>query len=383
MLLAARALVPATAGDTLLPLDARWRVELPVAAVAPPARDDERVYVPLGDGTLASFAVDDGRKDWTASLAARHEPVTADGLVFVSASEALVALEAQTGSVRWSVPFDDLVASPAVRGSWVVVGDAAGAVAGLRALDGGVVWRRSFESALGAPPTIEGERVYLPLEDGRVVAARVLTGQPLWTRRLGGAAREALAVEDRLYVGSLDNFFYCLDTRDGAVRWRWRTGADVRGAPAADAARIYFTSLDNQMRALDRRTGVQRWRRPLGARPLGGPAVTTGVVLAPISASRVRLYRADTGAPMDSLPASAPLVFVSRFDTRDDRAVLVGVTVDVAGATELQAFGRAFAPPLQPLEEAPGVAVGTGVPLARTELPARWLPLPALPKRVG
>jgi len=73
MLLAARALVPATAGDTLLPLDARWRVELPVAAVAPPARDDERVYVPLGDGTLASFAVDDGRKDWTASLAPAFE----------------------------------------------------------------------------------------------------------------------------------------------------------------------------------------------------------------------------------------------------------------------------------------------------------------------
>ena len=61
---------------------------------------------------------------------------------------------------------------------------------------------------------------------------------------------------DRLYLGSDDNFFYSLSANDGVVRWRWRTGADVVGAPVADARRVYFTSLDNVLRALDLGSGA-------------------------------------------------------------------------------------------------------------------------------
>ena len=45
---------------------------------------------------------------------------------------------------------------------------------------------------------------------------------------------------DRLYVGSKDNDFYCLLTRDGSVDWKWRTGADVIGLPVVDDHRVYF-----------------------------------------------------------------------------------------------------------------------------------------------
>ncbi len=57
-------------------------------------------------------------------------------------------------------------------------------------------------------------------------------GAPLWEYRLGGAPSDILALDDRLYVGSRDNFFYCLSTKDGTPFWRWRTGGDVIGMPA-------------------------------------------------------------------------------------------------------------------------------------------------------
>ena len=95
----------------------------------------------------------------------------------------------------------------------------------------------------------------MPVDDGRVVALQVESGEPVWERRLGGAPNDMLALDDRLYVGSADNFFYCLDADDGEVAWRWRTGADVIGAPVADDRRVYFVSLDNVLRALDLRRG--------------------------------------------------------------------------------------------------------------------------------
>ena len=59
---------------------------------------------------------------------------------------------------------------------------------------------------------------------GRVVALEVSNGTQVWERRLGGPPNDMLALDDRIYVGSDDNFFYCLLASNGDVAWRWRTG---------------------------------------------------------------------------------------------------------------------------------------------------------------
>ena len=89
----------------------------------------------------------------------------------------------------------------------------------------------------------------MPTADGRVVALRVDTGEPVWERRLGGAPNDILALDDRLYVGSNDNFFYCLKADDGRVDWRWRTGGDVIGLPVADDARLLRLARQRAARA--------------------------------------------------------------------------------------------------------------------------------------
>ena len=114
-----------------------------------------------------------------------------------------------------------------------------------------------------SPPIASTSR----LNDGRVVALRVETGEPIWEQRLGGAPNDILALDDRLYAGSKDNFFYCLMTEDGRVDWRWRTGADVVGRPSPTSGRVYFVSLDNVLRAINHSNGVQQWMRPLPFRP--------------------------------------------------------------------------------------------------------------------
>ena len=111
------------------------------------------------------------------------------------------------------------------------------------------------------------------------MALRVATGDPVWERRLGGAPTGLLATDDRLYAGSTDNFFYALDSRDGRVAWRWRTGADLVGIPVVDERHVYFVSLDNALRALSRKSGVQRWLRLLPLRPTRGPLEVGGTLI--------------------------------------------------------------------------------------------------------
>jgi outer membrane protein assembly factor BamB len=80
----------------------------------------------------------------------------------------------------------------------------------------------------------------------------------LWERASRRPATGILALDDRVYVGATDNFLYCLGSRRGDIAWRWRTGADIIGAPVVADDRLYFVSLDNILRSLDRHGGSQK-----------------------------------------------------------------------------------------------------------------------------
>src|SRR5262249_5559977 len=160
------------------------------------------------------------------------------------------------GMIVWRLPSSEKLAAPLVAGQGRLVAVTSTAILVLRAADGSVAWRRDLESPPHAAPTLAGDRVYVPLEDRRVLALRFETGEPIRGRRRGGAPNDVRATADRIFVGSRDDFLYCVNARDGEVEWRVRTGADVVGLPIVDERRVYFVSLDNVLRALNQSNGV-------------------------------------------------------------------------------------------------------------------------------
>jgi outer membrane protein assembly factor BamB len=190
---------------------------------------------------------------------------------------------------------------------WLVVSTSAGSVLAFRAIDGHLIWRRELGSPAHGLPALAADRVYMSTQSGRVVALNVADGAPVWERRLGGAPNEVLALDERLYVGAQDNFFYCLMTRDGRVDWRWRTGGDVIGVPAFDDANVYFVSLDNVLRALNRKSGGQRWLRALPFRPAWAPAKVGGTIVVAGQATSLRAYTITDGQSAGEVAASAEI----------------------------------------------------------------------------
>jgi outer membrane protein assembly factor BamB len=187
--------------------------------------------------------------------------------------------------------------------------------------------------------------VYVPLADGRVVALALATGDPIWERKLGGSAADVLALEDRLFVGSKDNFFYCLDSAKGKVKWRWRTGGDIAGAAVVDESRVYFLSLDNVLRALQRGNGVLQWQRPLPTRPSWAPLLMGDVLLVAGVSPDLRGYGTKDGQPVGDLAAGAELLapphYVAAGPGTDTTPMLVILSSDGQGARLAALKGKA------------------------------------------
>jgi outer membrane protein assembly factor BamB len=340
--------------DAISQLEVVLRVPLEASAL-PPALLDRTAFVPLRNARLASVNVDNGTINWTRPLVAEQPPAAGDDLVFVATATHLLAMDL-VGGTRWSLPVSGGFAAPLLWDTgWLIASTTMGEVLCLRARDGQVLWTRHLGSPVAAQPAIAADRVYLSLNDGRVLALDLSTGTVIWEQRLGGKAGALLALDDRVFVGSADKFFYCLATADGERKWRWRTGGSIAFAPVVDGRHVYFTGLDNVLRALNRWNGSQSWMAGLPLRPAGGPLLLGDMVFVagvgpeargyePISGRVVVEHtgRSDVAAPPLLIPHALPEFTSILLLTRDP---------------ELQVLRRHWDVPVVPLTEPVGVPV--------------------------
>lgn len=124
--------------------------------------------------------------------------------------------------------------------------------AGLYALDaerGAVLWVYPTTMPLGHSPTYVRGRLFVGSYDRTIHAIDAASGQRVegWTPHvaLAGYETNPLVVDDRIYAGNRDGYFYCLSARDGRLIWRFKTGGAIRNSAAMDAQKtIYFASED-------------------------------------------------------------------------------------------------------------------------------------------
>lgn len=338
-----------------------WQIGLAAPPARLPAFDQRRAYIALQDGTIVAIDHAAGQPLWSASVSTSVDPAVAGPSLFGANGAAAWALEADTGRPRWR---NDLRAkallAPVVTDAgplFLTEGDEAVLLA---SEDGREIWRQALGarpvSAAASPPG----RAWTGLADGRVLALRTSSPGVEWIRQLGSAALVVTPLDDRLLVGSADNFLYALRITDGGVAWRWRTGGDVVARAAADAKRVYFVSMDATLRAVDRRHGDMRWQRPLTTRTLGAPLLAGGILILAGVSPELRAFSARDGGPAGSVPVpgralDGPFLATARGSSPARLLVLT------AGGY-LMAIGQPIEPRLVPLEYLPGRALPPEVP---------------------
>ena len=292
----------------LFPTRPVWTLALNNQITVPPAYDDTRAFFSIEGDRVVCYELLSGTQQWIANVRPRMEPVAGDGLLFIVDGATLTALHVEDGTVGWQLPFtESLAVRPVWNNGWLVASTSAGSVLAYRASDGQLIWSRDLGSPAHGMPALAADRVYVSTQNGRVVALNVADGVPLWERRLGAPPNEILALDDRLYVGAKDHFFYCLMTRDGRVDWRWRIGGDIVGVATSDEHNVYFVAQDNVLRALNRKSGGQQWLRPLPFRPVWAPVQVAGTIAVAGQAASLRAYKIADGTAAGEVAAAAEI----------------------------------------------------------------------------
>ena len=349
---------------SLFPIRGGWTLALNAHLSAPPAIVGGRGYFVLESGLVAAYDLSSGDQLWTAEAMVTVGPAASDDLVFIAEEGSLAAIHAADGAPAWRFPFTEKIVQRLVwDNGWLIVATESGGIEAFRATDGMKMWRYDAGSAAHAPPALAADRVYVPTNDGRIVSLRIETGMVVWTASLGAAPNEIMAVDDRLYVGSLDKFLYCINTTNGVQVWRWRTGATVIGLPALDERRVYLVSLDNTLRALDRKSGAQIWKRQLPMRPIAGPRKVAEEVLV-TGLAVVRGYKAADGLPAGDIPAASEMAaepYVLPASAGQPLPVVLLIMRDVAAGDSVETATRQIDPLQIPLVGLPNPTLVPGM----------------------
>ena len=350
---------PSATVSQFLPTTPLWSIDISAAPVGPPAIAPGLVLVALQSGEVQAYTLVTGALVWKLAFHAdRPIAIDANRIVVAGGGEVRV-VDAGHGKPVWSRTIGALTAPLLASGGWIIATTADHLVA-LRADDGQEVWRQESSGQV-EPATIEGGTLYVPLTSGPVRALDLTTGAEKWSTRFGGAPTEVLALADRVYAGSADKFFYCLDSANGRVLWKANIGAPMLGKPAADDRHVYAGSIDNQVRAFDRRSGALRWRKDARFRPTVGPTVIGPiVVVSAASALELHAWSARTGDAAGQLAFPDPLAAAA--------TISAGMLAVVTGGLNEQLKLSLFGQPLPSIEEAPlkvlpGAAVTVRLPV--------------------
>ena len=101
----------------------------------------------------------------------------------------------------------------------------------------------------------------------------------LWSYKTGGIGGSSPAVvNDKVFVGSMDNKIYCLDENTGNLIWNYETGSDVYYSPTVANGKVFVGSGDREIYCLDENAGNLIWSYKMGDVVSSSPTVANGKV---------------------------------------------------------------------------------------------------------
>ena len=303
--------------DIRPPFRARWYYRGKSLIEFPPGIAYGNLYFANSLGSLQAVKITRVRAEWVyrTGRCTAASPAVADHIVYMAflnkppcnatrsgLDGQVVALDAETGKVRWKVKMAPTESSPLLAGGLVYVGDWSGKLYALNAKSGRVVWTFQTGDKIKDGVAYAGGRVYFGSYDSHVYALNARTGKLVWKtgaqQRLGSLGNfysTPAVAYGRVYIGATDGKMYSFGATSGKLRWSHGTGSYVYASPAVWNRRVYAGSYDGTFYSFDAATGDVRWKFKTAGPISGSAVVINGVVYVACFGGRTYGLDARTG----------------------------------------------------------------------------------------
>lgn len=188
--------------------------------------------------------------------------VTFDG----DKKNSIISYNIEEGTEIWSRDIGMSKTSPVLFEDNLLVSSVDNKVYNLNKLNGNILWTYSGTGKYTPPkafyttPTVYDSVMVIGNTNGSLYALDMVTGRDLWEFKTGGPVYADASIDNgKIYFGSDDNNFYCLDMT-GKVLWKKDMKTSFKASSSFYKDMIIISAIDGYVYALDKNTGEQKWK---------------------------------------------------------------------------------------------------------------------------
>ncbi|MDQ3194001.1 MAG: PQQ-binding-like beta-propeller repeat protein [Bacteroidota bacterium] len=170
-----------------------------------------------------------------------------------------------TGLTKWQRNIGWVESSPILNDENIIVSSLNGKLYKLNVNTGNIVWTTKkvmFNNYIGSfytSPTIMNNMILAGNADGHLYSYDIITGNEVWKYKTNASVNCDASVKDgRIYFGSDDKNFYCLDTA-GSLIWKKDLHTKILSSSTFYRDMIIVTGIDGNVYALNKESGDVVW----------------------------------------------------------------------------------------------------------------------------
>lgn len=160
----------------------------------------------------------------------------------------------------------------------------------------------NFRQLNRMPPILTKDLVIQGNAIDGIVAYRRNSGHEVWSQKFkNGVEGGAAADEDRLYFGSNNGQFYCVDINTGKILWTFALNSESLAYPLVDGPNVYTVSGNNTLYAFDKVTGKSIWvktnaaKSNMAVRGQTAPVIESGILYLGFSDGNFSAFNSENG----------------------------------------------------------------------------------------
>ena len=213
-------------------------------------------------------------------------PAVADGIIYFCSASRLYAVNAETGSLKWRYPAEEVIpgtikSSPLVGEDLIYFGGGDGRLYAIKKEDGSLAWSFVTKGTMSSSPVLYNDIVYVGSGDDHLYALDAQTGKPKWPggfRTRDDVSGSPAVVEGLVCFMSNDMILYGAHASTGKTKWAIRVGASgVSTSPIVSENTVYL-AVGNAIQAYQAMSGRMKWGIPLSSDVSCTPAAANGII---------------------------------------------------------------------------------------------------------
>ena len=272
-----------------------------------PTLEEKNVYIGTIDGLLYCLNIEGSERiawQFKAEGSINSSPIVWNGNVYFGANDGVIyCLNKENGKVKWRYEVEEkeprafiFFSTPTIAEGRLYIGAANKQLYCLDAETGKLVWKYMASDWIRSRPACQGDKVYVASIDGTIHCLKQKNGEAQleWKTKVGTHPifSDLTLSKENLFITSSDLYLYCINTKNGKVRWRRSLledsyemvvryrgakrerlagGEDYQSSPVIAEGKVFIGGPSHFVYAIDAESGKEIWRFEVGGQIAGGP----------------------------------------------------------------------------------------------------------------